>query len=178
MANILHNSFNGWVSKLNGRADLKAARLSDVLTGEQVETMINGLIKCDKYDSFPEDVKTKILNYRRGRAANIVALLKDSGFVATKHNARTAAAILCHAIPVRGSATHYIPDARMAPLGIDEATDVDPAVLQQAIRRRVDFVHHARRRGVEEQLEDGVPSREAESVQKVCWIHIRLLRSD
>ena len=56
--------------------------------------MINGLIKCDKYDSFPEHVKTKILNYRRGRAANIVALLKDSGFIATEHNARTAAAIL------------------------------------------------------------------------------------
>ena len=120
VANILHNSFNGWVSKLNGRAALKAALLSDVITGEQVETMINGLIKCDKYDSFPEDVKTKILNYRRGRAAR-----KDSGFVATEHNALTAAAILCDAIPVRGSATHYIPDARIAPLGIDEANDVD-----------------------------------------------------
>ena len=128
VANILQNSFDGWVSKLNGRAALKAARLSDVITGEQVETMINGLVKCDSYDSFPEDVRTKILNYRRGRAANIVALLKDSGFVATEHNALTAAAILCDAIPVRGSATHYIPDARIAPLGIDEANDVDPAV--------------------------------------------------
>ena len=78
--------------------------------------------------SFPGDVRTKILNYRRGRAANIIALLKDSGFVATEHNALTAAAILCDAIPVRGSATHYIPDARIAPLGIDEANDVDPAV--------------------------------------------------
>ena len=130
VANILQNSFltDGSPSKLNGRAALKAARLSDVLAGEQVETMINGLIKCDKYDSFPEVVKSKILNYRRGRAANIVALLKDSGFVATEHNALTAAAILCDAIPVRGSATHYIPDAHIAPLGIDEANDVDPAV--------------------------------------------------
>ena len=87
----------------HGQATL-VFRLSDVLTGEQVETMINGLIKCDKYDSFSEDVKTKILNYRRGRAANIVALLKDSGFVATEHNALTVAAILCDAIPIRGSA--------------------------------------------------------------------------
>ena len=127
VANILQNSFNRWISKLNGRAALKAAHLSDVLAGEQAETMINGLIKCDKYDSFPEDIKTKILNYRRGRAANIV-LLKDSGFIATEHNALTAAAILCDAIPVRGSATHYIPEAHIAPLGIDEVNDVDPAV--------------------------------------------------
>ena len=80
VANIMQNSFNGWVSKLNGRAALKAARLSDVITGEQVETMINGLVKCEGYDSFPAEVRTKILNYRRGRAANIIALLKDSGF--------------------------------------------------------------------------------------------------
>ena len=46
VANIMQNSFNGWVSKLNGRAALKAARLSDVITGEQVETMINGLVNA------------------------------------------------------------------------------------------------------------------------------------
>ena len=128
VANIMQNSFNSWVSKLNGRAALKAARLSDVITGEQVETMINGLVKCERYDSFPAEVRTKILNYRRGRAANIIALLKDSGFIATEHNALTTAAILCDAIPIRGSATHYLPHAHIAPLGLDEAKDVDPAV--------------------------------------------------
>ena len=90
--------------------------------------MINGLVKCEGYDTFPADVRTKVLNYRRGRAANIVALLKDSGFIATEHNALTAAAILCDAIPIRGSATHYLPHAHIAPLGLDEAKDVDPAV--------------------------------------------------
>ena len=38
------------------------------------------------------------------------------------------------------------------------------------------FVHHERGRGVEKQLEDGVFGREAESVQKVRWIHVRLLQ--
>ena len=76
-----------------------------------METMINGLVKCEG-----------------GRAANIIALLKDSGFIATEHNALTAAAILCDAIPIRGSATHYLPHAHIAPLGLDEANDVDPAL--------------------------------------------------
>ena len=79
-------------------------------------------------DSFPGDVRTKIRKFRRGRAANIIALLKDSGFIATEHNALTAAAILCDAIPIRGSATHYLPYAHIAPLGLDETKDVDPAV--------------------------------------------------
>ena len=178
VANILQNSFNSWVSKLNGRAALKAARLSDVITGEQVETMINGLVKCEGYDSFPGDVRTKILNYRRGRAANIIALLKDSGFIATEHNALTAAAILCDAIPIRGSATHYLPHAHIAPLGLDEANDVDPAVYPCCrpsgggwSSSITNADGELKKNWRTEYLHGG----QAEPVQKLCRLHDRLL---
>ena len=71
---------SGWTSKLNGNANPKARRLSGIIMGEKVETMINGIAKCDKYDTdCPDAVKNKVISYRRVTAANIIALLKDSG---------------------------------------------------------------------------------------------------
>ena len=113
-ANVIARHYSGWTSLLNGKANLHAANPAEIISGPQAVDLAKG-------DNFPDDLKSRILQYRLIRAANILALLIDSHFAVTKENSLTVAAIICDAVPLRGMAIHRFPNA-----SIEDLTNLDP----------------------------------------------------